>query len=333
MGGKRGIGSFRQLWVAVVALNLVTSCSNPRVVAVAPTTSAALTRTTTTPATTVAPVTVTLSAPPAATETAVATTAPKPVPKAVVSLSSTATETLFALGAGSLVKAVDSQSTYPLSAPRTDISASAPDVNKLMALAPDLVVISADANGASAALSQRGVAVLLQPAALSLEEAYNQITQLGAAVGKTAEAEQLVAGMKAKIAAIVAQTPRSPLRYYHERTDQFASISSTSFLGQLYALLNLRSIADTSAQPGQNFPTLSAQAVIAANPDLIVLADGNCCRQTIDTLRARPGWDALAAVTTNTVVSVDDDLANRWGPRIVDLLQAISGRLLARPAP
>jgi iron complex transport system substrate-binding protein len=333
MGGRRGFGSFRQLWVSVTALAMLAACSNPRVAAVAPTTSPALVSSTHAPTTTVAPVTTPVASPLAGTDTSVVTTAPKPLPTAVVSLSSTATETLFALGAGALVKAVDSESTYPLSAPRTDLTSSAPDLDKLMALTPDLVVMSADANGAVAALTQRGVDVLLQPPALSLEDSYSQIIQLGAAVGKTAEAEQLVTSMKAKIAAIVAQTPPTPLRYYHERTDQFASISSSSFLGQLYGLLNLRSIADTSSQPGDNFPTLSAQAVLNANPDLIVLADGNCCRQTIDTLRARPGWSALAAVTTNTVVSVDDDLANRWGPRIVDLLQAVSGRLLARAAP
>jgi iron complex transport system substrate-binding protein len=330
MGGNRGIGSIRWLCVPVAAVAFLAACSNPRVTAVAPTTSPPLPSTTTAPITGV-PVPTTLATPPAVAETLVVATTPKPLPRAVVSLSSTATETLFALGAGSLVKAVDNQSSYPSSAPRTDLSASAPDLDKLIALAPDLVVISADANGASAALTQRGVTVLLQPPAASLEDSYAQITQLGAAIGKTAEAQQLVAGMKAKIAAIVAQTPRTPLRYYHERSDQFASISSASFLGQLYGLLNLRSIADLSSQPGDTLPTLSAQAVIDANPDLIVLADGNCCRQTIDTLRARPGWNALVAVTTNTVVSVDDDLANRWGPRIVDLLQAISGRLLARP--
>lgn len=330
MGGNRGIGSIRWLCVPVAAVAFLAACSNPRVTAVAPTTSPPLPSTTTAPITGV-PVPTTLATPPAVAETPVVATTPKPLPRAVVSLSSTATETLFALGAGSLVKAVDNQSSYPSSAPRTDLSASAPDLDKLIALAPDLVVISADANGASAALTQRGVTVLLQPPAASLEDSYAQITQLGAAIGKTAEAQQLVAGMKAKIAAIVAQTPRTPLRYYHERSDQFASISSASFLGQLYGLLNLRSIADLSSQPGDTLPTLSAQAVIDANPDLIVLADGNCCRQTIDTLRARPGWNALVAVTTNTVVSVDDDLANRWGPRIVDLLQAISGRLLARP--
>jgi iron complex transport system substrate-binding protein len=331
MGGKRGMGSFRRLCVPLAALALLSSCSNPRVTAVAPTTSPPLRSATTTPSTAVPTTTVSATSP-AVPETSVVTTAPKPLPRAVVSLSSTATETLFALGAGALVKAVDSQSSYPSSAPRTDLSASAPDLDKLMALTPDLVVMSADANGASAAMTQRGVTVLLQPPAASLEDSYAQITQLGAAVGKTAEAEQLVAGMKAKIAAIVAQTPPTPLRYYHERSDQFASISSSSFLGQLYGLLHLRSIADSSSQPGDNFPTLSAQAVLDANPDLIVLADGNCCRQTIDTLRARPGWDALVAVTTNTIVSVDDDLANRWGPRIVDLLQAVSGRLLARTA-
>jgi iron complex transport system substrate-binding protein len=199
-----------------------------------------------------------------------------------------------------------------------------------MAFAPDLVVLSEDPTGTAATLAARGVTVLLQPPATSLEDSYAQIRQLGATIGKTAEAEQLVGGMQAKIAEIVSKTPPNPLRYYHERTDQFASVTSASFLGQLYGLLNLRSIADAGAAPGARDATLSAQAIIDANPDLIVLADTKCCRQTSDTLRARPGWSTLTAITTNTVVVVDDDLANRWGPRIVDLLQAISGRLLTR---
>ena len=256
----------------------------------------------------------------------------KPIPKAVISLSPTATETLFALGAGVLVKAVDSLSSYPPSAPRTDLTGATPDIDKLMAFEPDLVVLSEDQAGTAATLAARGVTVILQPPATSLDNGYAQIRQLGATIGKTSEAEQLVGGMQAKIAEIVSKTPPAPLRYYHERTDQFASVTSASFLGQLYGLLNLRSIADTGAAPGTREATLSAQAIIDANPDLIVLADTKCCRQTSDTLRARPGWSALTAITTNTVVIVDDDLANQWGPRIVELLQAISGRLVARSA-
>jgi iron complex transport system substrate-binding protein len=312
----------------LAALAILAGCSTPHVTAVAPTTARPLTSTTLFALTSVP---TTAATPPQKTSAPTsATTLVKPLPRAVVSLSPTATETLFALGAGSLVKAVDNLSSYPPNAPRTDLTGATPDIDKLMAFEPDLVVLNDDAAGTAAALAARGVPVIVQPGATSLDDSYAQIRQLGATVGKAAEAEQLVGGMQAKIAEIVRKTPPTPLRYYHERTDQFASVTSASFLGQLYGLLNLRSIADAGAPPGAREATLSAQAIINANPDLIVLADTKCCRQTSDTLRARPGWSALTAITTNTVVVVDDDLANRWGPRIVDLLQAISGRLLAR---
>jgi iron complex transport system substrate-binding protein len=331
MGGNHnGISPSGPRWTMLAALAILAACSTPHSTAVAPTTAPPRTSTTRLALTSAAP---TAAAPPqqSSAPTTVTPTV-KPIPKAVVSLSPTATETIFALGAGGLVKAVDSLSSYPPSAPRTDLTGATPDIDKLMTFAPDLVVLSEDQAGIAATLAARGVTVILQPPATSLDDSYAQIRQLGATIGKTAEAEQLVGGMQAKIAEIVSKTPPTPLRYYHERTDQFASVTSASFLGQLYGLLKLRSIADAGAAPGALEATLSAQAIIDANPDLIVLADTKCCRQTSDTLRARPGWSALTAITTNTVVIVDDDLASRWGPRIVDLLQAVSGRLLARTA-
>ena len=253
--------------------------------------------------------------------------------KAVVSLSPTATETLFALGAGALVRAVDSGSTYPPSAPRSDLSAASIDVTKVMAMTPDLVVVASDIGDAPSALAARGVRVLVQPPARSLNEAYAQIRQLGEATGRSPESENLVALMQSKIAAIIARTPQraTPVRYYHERNGTFASLASTSFLGQIYALLGARSIADGA--PGDPyFPTLTSPFVIDANPDLIVLADAKCCHVTIDTVRARPEWQTINAVKNNAIALIDDDLASTWGPRVVDLLQAISGRLLALPA-
>jgi iron complex transport system substrate-binding protein len=331
MGGNHnGISPSGPRWTMLAALAILAACSTPHSTAVAPTTVQPLTSTTR-PTLTGAPTT---AAAPGQQSSAVpiATTAAKPIPKAIVSLSPTATETLFALGAGGLVKAVDNLSSYPPSAPRTDLTSARPNIDRLLAFGPDLVVLSEDQAGTAATLAARGVTVILQPPATSLDDSYAQIRQLGATIGKPAEAEQLVGGMQAKIAEIVSKTPPKPLRYYHERTDQFASVTSASFLGQLYGLLKLRSIADAGAAAGTREATLSAQAIIDANPDLIVLADTKCCGQTSDTLRARPGWGALTAITTNTVVIVDDDLANQWGPRIVDLLQAISGRLLARTA-
>jgi iron complex transport system substrate-binding protein len=119
------------------------------------------------------------------------------------------------------------------------------------------------------------------------------------------------------------------LRYYHESDDAFATISSGSFLGQIYALLQLASVADSPGADGPA-PRLSAAAVVEANPDVIFLADSKCCHQTADSVRARPGWTDIKAIKANAVFTVDDDVANGWGPRIIDLLLAVSRRVAAR---
>ena len=49
-----------------------------------------------------------------------------------------------------------------------------------------------------------------------------------------------------------------------------------------------------------------------------------CCGETAETVAARPGWDQLTAVQNGNVIELDDDIASRWGPRIVDFLQVIA---------
>ena len=60
-----------------------------------------------------------------------------------------------------------------------------------------------------------------------------------------------------------------------------------------------------------------------ADPDLIFLADTKCCAQTAAAIAERPSWETLTAVSTGRIVELDDDVASRWGPRIVDFLRAI----------
>src|ERR1051325_1753068 len=101
-------------------------------------------------------------------------------PHRIVSLSPTATESLFAIGAGQQVIAVDDQSDYPKRAPRTSLSSYTPNVEAIAGYRPDLVVLSGDANDVVGGLRKLGIRVLLQPAAQTLSEAYAQISQLGA---------------------------------------------------------------------------------------------------------------------------------------------------------
>ena len=91
----------------------------------------------------------------------------------------------------------------------------------------------------------------------------------------------------------------------------------------MYSQLGLRNIAD-QAEGDTGYPQLNAETIIAANPDLIFLADTKCCGESLDTVRARDGWADIAAVANGNVFAMDDDIASRWGPRVVEYMQQVA---------
>ena len=247
-------------------------------------------------------------------------------PQRIVSLSPTATEMLFAIAAGSQVVAVDDQSTFPSNAPVTKLSGFQPNVEAIAAYTPDLVVASDDTGGIVHGLGALNVPILIEPAAKNLDDSYRQIEQLGAATGHATDASALEKKMRSDLAAIVASLPRpaKQLKVYHELDDTYYSATSVTFIGQVYELLGLKNIADGATAAAPDYPQLSAEYIVSSSPDLIVLADTKCCHQDISTVAARPGWSSIAAVKSGQVVGVDDDIASRWGPRVVDFLRAIA---------
>jgi iron complex transport system substrate-binding protein len=139
--------------------------------------------------------------------------------------------------------------------------------------------------------------------------------------------------MKKKIRAIVATVPHSAAAHGLPRAEpDLYSVTSKTFISRIYTMLGLKDIADAADKTGSGYPKLSNEYVIAADPSLIVLADTLCCGQTVAKLAARPGWKTIAAVTDGGVVPVSDDVASRWGPRIVDFVQAIATKVKARSA-
>ena len=251
-------------------------------------------------------------------------------PARIVSLSPTATETLFAIGAGDQVVAVDDQSTYPKRAPHTSLSGFTPNVEAIAALDPDLVVIAFDPKGLSGALNRLGIPVIFQNAAPTMPAAYRQIRQLGKVTGHAQEANALAARMNRKIRAIVdkVHAKLTKASVYHELDENLFSVTSDTFVGRVYAMFGLTNVADAAKGAGSDYPQLSAEYVVAANPDLIVLADTVCCGQTAQTVAARPGWSRIAAVRSGSIVRLDDSIASRWGPRLVNLVRAVGTALL-----
>jgi iron complex transport system substrate-binding protein len=248
-------------------------------------------------------------------------------PERIVSIAPVATEMLFAIGAGDQVVAVDSLSTYPAEAPVTGLGAFEPNVEAIAAYEPDLVVLSFDPGDVVAGLEALDIETLLLPTASSLEDTYAQLEQLGEVTGRAEEAAAEVDRIRSALEELAASVPErdDPLTYYHEVDDTLYTVTSQTFIGEIYALAGLENVADPADPDGAagGYPQLSAEFLVDADPDLIFLADTVCCGQTAQTVAARPGWDALSAVQAGRIIELDDDIASRWGPRVVDFLETI----------
>jgi iron complex transport system substrate-binding protein len=264
---------------------------------------------------------------PTSVSTANGTVHIKARPHAIVSLSPTVTEMLYSIGAGGQVKAVDKDSDFPRKAPRTALDGFQPNVEAIVTYRPDLVVVSGDTAGLTSHLEGFGIPVLSLPPATTLSDVYKEFDELGQATGHVAAAASESAHVKTQIATIVRDAPTSTRgqTYYYELDQTYFSVTSSTFIGKVLGLLGLHNIADTasSAASSGGYPQLSSEFIVQSNPDWVFLADTLCCGQSARTVAARPGWSTVAAVQKSQVVGLNDDIASRWGPRIVNLLQTV----------
>jgi iron complex transport system substrate-binding protein len=246
-------------------------------------------------------------------------------PTRIVSLSPTITEDLFAVGAGKQVLAVDDQSDYPKSAPRTKLSGFTPNAEAIAGYDPDLVFVSYD-GPIVGQLQKLGIAVSVLPAANTIADAYEQIRQVGRLTGHASPAAKVVRGMQKKLTALIRSVPKSNrhLRVFHEISPDYFSATSSTFIGRVYKLFGFTNIADAADTAHSGYPQLSGEYVLSADPQIVVLADSVCCGTTAANASARPGWRNLAAVKQKRVIAVDDSIASRWGPRIVDFARIVA---------
>lgn len=254
-------------------------------------------------------------------------------PVSIVSVSPTGTEMLYAIGAGDQVVAVDQYSYYPEGTPVTDLSGYQPNVEAIAGYDPDLVVLSNDPGDVVDGLAKLGIPAIHLDSAADLDGTYAQIEVLGAATGHVGDAAELVAQMQTDVDEIVASLPDDLPEgtYYHELGPEYYSITSDTFIGEMYRLLGLTSIGDAveGAADSGGYPQLNSEFIVSEDPDFIFLADAQCCDQSPETIAARPGWNTMSAVVNDRVIIVDEDIASRWGPRIVDFLREVADAVSA----
>lgn len=246
-------------------------------------------------------------------------------PTRIISLSPTATEMLWAIGAGDQVVAIDNMSNYPEEAQTkaSDLSGFEPNIEAIAEYDPDLVVVSYAPEGMAEGLAALGIPVWYGNAATTLDDVYSQIETLGAITGQVSNAASVITDMKAQIdEAIAGAGEPSDGTYFYELDNTYYSVTSNTFVGSLMSSLGLTSIAD-GVEEGNDYPQLNAEVIIESDPTFIFLAD-TAYGESTETVAARPGWASLSAVGSGRVIELDSDIASRWGPRVVDLVVAVA---------
>jgi iron complex transport system substrate-binding protein len=252
-------------------------------------------------------------------------------PTKIVSLSPSATEIFYAVGAGSQILAVDSLSNFPANAPVSQISAFEPNVEAILAKKPDLVLLSVDSIKAPQirdALMKFDIPVLMEKAPATLKDVYAENTLLARVTDRQAGAVKLNSSMARSIKNILAKAKKSAkIRIYHELDDTYYSVTSETFIGKVYKDFGAINIADAAAgADSSGYPQLSAEYLVKSDPQVIFLADAQY-GVTAGAVSKRAGWSQISAVKNSKIVELPADIPSRWGPRLVNFYRLIGNSL------
>ncbi|MEW6724397.1 MAG: cobalamin-binding protein [Bacillota bacterium] len=253
-------------------------------------------------------------------------------PQRIISLSPSNTEILFALGLGSRVIGVDDFSNYPEAAaslPKVGGFAG-PNLEQIAALQPDLIVAdSLQWTTYGEQLTSLGVPVIVLFAG-NVQHVYTGIRLVAVAANVPAAGEALVAQIQSELDAVAAalKDVSEPLRVYYEIwNDPLMTVGSGkpnqgSLIAQLITLAGGQNIFSDLQD---NYPVVSSEQVIARNPQVIVFPVGPwSSAPTPEDLARRPGWSEIAAVKSGRIISIEDDLISRPGPRIGQAVRTLA---------
>jgi len=248
-------------------------------------------------------------------------------PQAIVSLSASTTEILFAIGAGDQVVGRDEYSLYPEEALEvTNIGAMWEELpaEAILALEPDLIVaaqiISEDQ---VQALRDLGLNVYWQANPTVYEELWEILRDFAMLTGHEDETETLIAGLEARVRAVeekVAYAETTPSVFYElDATDPANPWTSGSGTFIDYIITSAGGKNAASALEG-SYAQISTETLIDINPDVILLADAPY-GVTAESVAERSGWNIITAVAENALYPIDPNMMSVPGPRLVDALE------------
>lgn len=251
-------------------------------------------------------------------------------PERIVSLAPSNTEILFAVGAGPQVVGRDVLSDYPEQVrDLQDVGGSMGDfsVESIVALEPDLV-LAAEINNPELfhQLEDLGLTLFYLRNPTTFEEMYTNLETVGRLTGHEQEAAVLVQSLQARVTTVdekIASITERPFVFYElDSTDPLAPWTSGpgTFVDLLIDRAGGRNSGAVLQEP---WAQISLEQLVVSNPSVIILGD-SMWGVTVESVKARTGWDSLDGVTNDRIYPFDDNLVSRPGPRLVDGLEQMA---------
>lgn len=248
----------------------------------------------------------------------------------IITLAPSNTEILFAIGAGQQMVGRDELSDFPAEA--ADVASIGStfgplNTEAIVALKPDLI-LAAEVNSPEnvKTLEDLGLTVFWLANPTDFDGLYANLLTVGALTGREAEAQTLADSLKTRVQAVTDKTATvtaKPNVFYElDATDPTKpfTVGPGTFMDTLLTLAGGNNVAGAVDNP---YPQISSEELVQWNPDIILLGDA-VYGVTAESVAARPGWEAIAAVKNNQIVAFDDNLASRPGPRLVEGLEILA---------
>jgi iron complex transport system substrate-binding protein len=250
----------------------------------------------------------------------------------IVCLTEETVETLYLLGEQDRIVGVSGYAVRPPEVrrekPRVSSFTSA-DVEKIVALKPDLVLAFSDIQGPIIPdLARAGLSVHLFNQR-DLAGIFAMIRTLGALIGEPAKADTLARRLESRIADIAAENrtrAKRPRVYFEEWNDPM--ISGIGWVSELIDIAGgIDIFAELATKPEARQRIVTSEDVIAREPE-IVLASWCGKKVRIESFKTREGWSAVPAIASGRIVEIKSPLILQPGPAaLTDGLDAIRAAL------
>ncbi len=244
-------------------------------------------------------------------------------PEKIVSLIPSNTEIAFALGLDKEVIGVSDFDNYPEAAMKKEkIGGQEINLEKIISLKPDIVLAHASsAHNSEAGLQQlkdAGITVLVVNDAQNFDQVYDSIEMIGKATGETAKADEIITGMKDKIAEIKEKTKdievKKKVLVEVSPAPEIYTTGKNTFMNEMITIIN----AENIAKDQEGWIKIDQEAMIKQNPDVIITTYGDYVDNPVEQVLSRKGWETVNAVKNKQVIDVNSDRVTRSGPRIVE---------------